>query len=151
MVRPLAIRGRRRPRLRECVRERLQWLQMRPLVCAMVIGLLPSPGLCQVRKAAPAFESADIRASSHLWNPTMQGGLFRSGRYELRQATMKDLIKTAYSVDADTIFGGPPWLDWDRFDIAAKAPLSTPQETARFMLRNLLADRFQLTIHEDKK
>lgn len=81
----------------------------------------------------------------------MQGGLFRAGRYELRQATMLDLIKTAYAVDPDTIFGGPPWMDWDRFDISAKAATVTSQETARLMLRNLLSDRFQLFVHEDKK
>ena len=81
----------------------------------------------------------------------MQGGLFRAGRYELRQATMLDLIKTAYAVDPDTIFGGPPWMDWDRFDISARTPTGTSQETARLMLRNLLSDRFQLFVHEDKK
>src|SRR5215471_6878370 len=124
---------------------------MRPLACAVLIGLLPNPGLPQARKAAPTFETADIRPSSHLWSATMQGGLFRSGRYELRQATLMDLIKTAYTLDPDTIFGGPPWMDWDRFDISAKAPAGTSQETARFMLRNLLSDRFQLSVHEDKK
>jgi uncharacterized protein (TIGR03435 family) len=114
------------------------------------MGLLPSAGLCQARKTAPAFESAEIRASPHLWNPAMQGGL-RPGRYELRQATMMDLIQAAYNVDLDAIFGGPAWLDWDRFDITAKAPPATSQETARLMLRSLLADRFQLSIHNDKR
>jgi len=129
----------------------IQWLQMRPLACALLIGLVPNPGLSQARRAAPAFATADIRPSSHMWNATMQGGLFRLGRYELRQATMLDLIKTAYGVDPDTIFGGPPWMDWDRFDISAKAPTGTSQETAMLMLRNLLSDRFQLSVHEDKK
>jgi uncharacterized protein (TIGR03435 family) len=115
------------------------------------MGLLPNGGLSQARKAAPAFESAEIRASLHLWNSTVQGGLFRTGKYELRQATVMDLIKTSYTLDADTIFGGPPWLDWDRFDITAKAPPGTSQENAKLMLRNLLADRFQLSVHEDKK
>jgi len=124
---------------------------MRPLACVILIGLLPNPGSSQTRKAAPAFATADIRPSSHLWNATLQGGLFRSGRYELRQATMLDLIKTAYTVDPDTIFGGPPWMDSDRFDISAKAPAGTSQESARLMLRNLLSDRFQLSAHEDKK
>src|SRR5215831_16226581 len=110
---------------------------MRPLACAILIGLLPKPGLSQARNAAPAFVIADIRPSSHLWNASMQGGLFRSGRYELRQATMVDLIKTAFAVDSDTIFGGPPWMDWDRFDVSAKAPIGTSQEAARLMLRNL--------------
>jgi uncharacterized protein (TIGR03435 family) len=64
---------------------------------------------------------------------------------------MLDLIQTAYNVDPDEIFGGPPWLDWDRFDITAKAPPSTSAETARLMLRNLLSGRFQLTVHTDRK
>ena len=81
----------------------------------------------------------------------MQGGLFRAGKYELRQATVMDLIKTAYTVDADTIFGSAPWMDWDRFDITAKVPPGASQETARLMLRNLLAERFQVYVHEDKK
>ena len=80
----------------------------------------------------------------------MQDGLARGGRYEVRQATLMDLIRTAYTVDADTIFG-PPWLDADRFDIAAKAPASTSPEAARLMLRSLLADRFQLAVHEDRR
>jgi uncharacterized protein (TIGR03435 family) len=62
-----------------------------------------------------------------------------------------DLITTAYNVDPDTVFGGPPWLDWERFDVVAKAAPATSQEAACLMLRTLLADRFQLVIHHDKK
>ncbi len=64
---------------------------------------------------------------------------------------MLDLIKTAYAVDPDTIFGGPHWMDWDRFDVSARAAAGTSEKTARLMLRNLLSDRFQLFVHEDKK
>ena len=124
---------------------------MRLLSLAIEIAVLASPGLGQIRKATSAFYSAEVRPSSHLWNAAMQGGLFRSGRFELRQATLVDLIKTAYSVDPDTIFGGPPWLDSERFDISAEAPPSTSQEAARVMLRNVLLDRFQLVIHEDTR
>ena len=127
---------------------------MRSLACAILVGLLPNPGLSQARKAVPAgltFETAEIRGSSHLWNASMQGGLFRSGRYELRQATLLDLIKTAYVVDPDTIFGGPSWIDSDRFDLSAKAPAGASEEAVRLMLRNLLPERFQLSVHEDKK
>src|SRR5215469_11433521 len=114
---------------------------MRLLPLAIVIALLANPGLGQTRKTAPPFDSAEIRPSAHLWNAVMQGGLFRSGRYELRQATLMDLIRTAYAVDADTIFGGPPWLDWERFDISAKAPPSTSPDSVPSMLRSLLSDR----------
>ncbi len=45
--------------------------------------------------------------------------------------------------------GGPAWLELDRFDIAAKAPRSTSQETAALMLRALLADRFKLDVQSE--
>ena len=44
----------------------------------------------------------------------------RDGRYELRRATMVDLIRTAHAVDADKVVGGPHWLELDRFDVIAK-------------------------------
>jgi uncharacterized protein (TIGR03435 family) len=54
--------------------------------------------------------------------------VFHEGRYELRKATMLDLIKIDYGVDADTVFGGPSWLETDRFDVIAKAPSATSPE-----------------------
>src|SRR5262249_44126395 len=73
----------------------------------------------------PRFEAADVHRSPSATNPYnyASGGVLRGERYELRKATMLDLIKTAWNVDADTVFGGPNWLELDRFDIYAKAPL----------------------------
>jgi len=71
------------------------------------------------------------------------------GRYELTNATMVDLIRAAYNVDADKVLGGPNWLESDRFDVIAKAPPRTSPETARLMLQALLADRFKLILHQD--
>ena len=76
----------------------------------------------------PAFQIADVHVSPHASNPIMQGGVLRAGRYELRQATMLDLIKTAYGVDPDKVVGGPSWLESDRFDVIAKAPPETSAE-----------------------
>jgi len=42
----------------------------------------------------------------------MRGGLMRGGRYELRTATMVELITAAYGVDADNVLGGP--VGWNR-------------------------------------
>ena len=47
----------------------------------------------------------------------MTGGVLRGGRYDLRDATMLDLITTAYGVDADSVLGGPSWLEVTRFDV----------------------------------
>jgi uncharacterized protein (TIGR03435 family) len=75
----------------------------------------------------------------------------RGGRYELRTATMLDLISVAYGVEGDNVLGGPSWLETDRFDLIAKATPSTSAETIRLMLQTLLADRFKLVIHNDTK
>ena len=97
---------------------------------------------------ASKFEIADIHASSARNRPRFSGGFLRDGRYFLRQATMADLITTAYRLkDSSYVQGGPAWLDWDRYDIEAKVPAGTTQETAKIMLRSLLADRFKLVVH----
>src|SRR5438105_14779333 len=75
--------------------------------------------------------------------------VFRSGRYELHNANMVDLIRTAYGVDADKVVGGPNWVEFDRVDVIARAPSNTPPETLKLMLQALLADRFKLVVHND--
>src|SRR5215471_7924510 len=69
----------------------------------------------------PRFEAADVHLSPSATNPYnyASGGVLRGGRYELRKATMLDLIKTAWNVDPDMIVGGPNWLALDRFDVSA--------------------------------
>jgi uncharacterized protein (TIGR03435 family) len=64
---------------------------------------------------------------------------------------MVDLISTAYNMEPDKILGGPSWLDWDRFDIVARAPQGKTQQDLSPMLQNLLADRFKLAFHKDTK
>jgi uncharacterized protein (TIGR03435 family) len=76
---------------------------------------------------------------------------FSRGRYELGNATAADLIQTAWGVDADGVTGGPAWLDTDRFDVIATAPAGSTPEMLKAMLRALLGDRFQLTVHADTR
>ena len=125
--------------------------------CALLafIGLLSSTAFGQLTLSVsvPTFETADVHASAHTTNPNpfMTGGVLRGGRYDLRRATIVDLIKIAYDVDPDTVLGGPSWLETDRFDIVAKVPPDTSPETLKLMLQALLADRFKLVLHKDTK
>ncbi len=105
---------------------------------------------------APTFDIADVHVSPRAtWAKTpanaMQGGIFNAGRYELHRATMLDLIKTAYAVDPDKIYGGPSWLDYDKFEIVAKTTPGTRPEVLRRMLQSLLAQRFKLAVKPDTK
>jgi uncharacterized protein (TIGR03435 family) len=74
----------------------------------------------QSAPATAAFEIAGIQPSAPSAITVMRGGTPRDGRYELRGATMVDLIRTAYAVDADKVVGGPHWLELDRFDVIAR-------------------------------
>jgi uncharacterized protein (TIGR03435 family) len=115
------------------------------------VVLLSGAAFGQATDAPPAFDLADVHVSAKVANPNMRGGYIRGGRIEIRTATMVDLIRTAYDVPAERVVGGPSWLDIDRFDVIAAAPAATSQETAKLMLRSLLADRFKLAVRNDTK
>jgi uncharacterized protein (TIGR03435 family) len=107
-------------------------------------------------QARPQFDIADVHMSPRsAWAKTsanmMQGGFPIPGRYELRRATMLDLIRAAYAVDADKVYGGPSWLDYDRFDVIAKVPAGTRPDALKRMLQSLLAERFKLVVKMDKR
>src|SRR5215467_7566173 len=107
----------------------------------------------QTTEPLPSFDAADVHVSPRSANPNVQslGGFVRSGRYQFRNATMVDLIASAYSVDAEKVLGGPSWLETDRFDILAKAPASATNATARLMLQSLLSDRFKLVVQNEDR
>ncbi len=128
----------------------------RSFAAISLAAIFAATGLCQPSASKPGFEIADVHVSARdAWVKSvpnkMRPGILSNGRYEIRRATMLDLIQTAYSVDADQVFGGPSWLDYDRFDIAAKAPQTTTQADLRLMLQSLLAERFHLVVRPDSK
>jgi uncharacterized protein (TIGR03435 family) len=97
------------------------------------------------------FEVADVHNSPRTTQPVAQGPFYAGGRYELRFATMLDLIRTAYGVEPEKVVGGPSWLELDRFDVIAIAPAGSTAESRRRMLQALLTDRFKLVVRHDSK
>src|SRR5262245_31380846 len=107
------------------------------------------------RRDRPEFESAAVYPTplntyrgGHV---QMEGGQVRAGRYEVRRATILDLITIAYGVRREAVIGGPSGLDWNRFDIVAKVSPNTQPEVIRLMLQSLLADRFKLVARTDTR
>src|SRR6202035_1389205 len=49
------------------------------------------------------------------------------------------------------IYGGPSWIEYDRFDVIAIAAKNSTAESRKLMLQSLLADRFGLKFHDDTK
>jgi uncharacterized protein (TIGR03435 family) len=101
--------------------------------------------------ASPKFDIADVHVSPHRAFVLGTDGYVRGDRYTFHQATLLNLIATAYHLDAAQVLGGPAWLESDRFDIVAKIPAGTRREALPRMLRSLLADRFQLQVHDESR
>jgi len=97
-------------------------------------------------QTVPQFEIADVHPSPPRFIGAVRTG-WSHGIYELRQATMVDLIRTAWNVDADRVLNGPEWLESDRFDVIAAAPPGSTADDCKAMLRALLEDRFNLAVH----
>jgi uncharacterized protein (TIGR03435 family) len=99
----------------------------------------------------PAFEVADVHVSRPSKTARVRGPYIGGTRYELRSASMLDLVRTAYGFDDDKIVGGPTWLETDRFDVNARTPPGSTREATKTMLQTLLAERFSLVVHKDMK
>jgi uncharacterized protein (TIGR03435 family) len=113
--------------------------------------VLMNVGFSQSLETPPKFEAADVHVSAKVPNPFMRTGPVRGGRYEVKNATMVDLIRMAYGFDANKILGGPHWLEMDRFDVVGKVPDETTPDAQKLMLQALLEDRFKLVVRKETK
>ncbi len=104
----------------------------------------------------PEFEVATVKpaaaASEFHSRGLMAGGPGSAdpGRLKYDGVTLRAALATAYGVKPYQI-SGPAWMDTERFDISAKVPVGTNKEQFGLMLQNLLAERFQMAVHRDKK
>ena len=118
---------------------------LRAIVCA-VVALFPAGELF-----AQAFEVASVKPA-----PPPTAGKFMvqmggdPGMVDYKNVSLKSVIARAYDMKEYQV-SGPDWLDSARFDILAKTPPNTLREQIPAMLRNLLAERFQLSAHLEKK
>jgi uncharacterized protein (TIGR03435 family) len=105
--------------------------------------------------AAQTFEVASVKPSNP--NPTGPLGgtpmvLPALGRLTAQNVTLRMLVMTAYNKQPFEIVGGTPWWNQNKFDITAKAEDgSATLDQMRTMLQGLLADRFKLKAHVDKR
>jgi len=72
------------------------------------------------------------------------------GRAEFAYQPLNALIEFAYGVP-DSQLTGPEMLKTARFDIVAKLPAGATDEQVPQMMQALLAERFGLTLHREKK
>jgi uncharacterized protein (TIGR03435 family) len=101
--------------------------------------------------ANPVFEVATVKLS----RPDTQGKGFRVNgrRFTTLNTSLSDLITFAYGLHPHQIAGAPSWVESDRYDLAAQPDGEGQPNDAQWkkMLQKLIADRFKLTTHRDKK
>jgi uncharacterized protein (TIGR03435 family) len=70
-------------------------------------------------------------------------------RFTATNASLKTLIRNAYDVLPFQLAGGPRWMDTDMYDIMATTGtgVAITQDQLPLLLRSLIAERFQLTVH----
>jgi uncharacterized protein (TIGR03435 family) len=99
----------------------------------------------------PSFEVATIKPSAP--NQPGKGFGFRGDRFTTRNTNLNDLIAFAYGLHAKQLVDGPAWFGTDLYDIEAKPDAAgrPNQKQMQTMVQKLLADRFKLTFHHDKR
>src|SRR5579863_658865 len=113
---------------------------------AMLAILLVSPLLAE----GPEFEVASIKP----FDPNVPGqtaGIhFDGGQVRGLGLSLRDYLATAYRFKA-TLISGPDWTATERFNISAALPEGGSRAQVPEMLQALLADRFHVKLHKDKK
>lgn len=110
----------------------------------------PPPPKIMAADAKPEFDVATIKPS----NGEGFGFLVnRSGMLNTHNTSLKDLIKISYSLHPRQITGGPTWIETEKYDVTGKPNIegvpSLPQLMG--MVQKMMADRFQLAFHREKK
>jgi uncharacterized protein (TIGR03435 family) len=136
------------------------WTQGQPLplmltratpATAWTIPEPPPPPKAMAANADPAFEVATIKPS----DPGRPGRLFRIQvrHFSTINTTLGALMSWAYNIHPQQIVGAPAWLDSEKFDVDGK-PDGEGQPSMdqwKTMTQKLLAERFQLKFHQEKK
>ena len=110
----------------------------------------------QAQTTKPAFEVASIRPATPLGPMGMRTerrggpGTADPGMYRCGNCPVSWVLAEAFDLQPFE-YVGPDWLQTVRFDFAATAPAGATKDTFRSMLQNLLADRFKLAVHREKK
>jgi uncharacterized protein (TIGR03435 family) len=105
----------------------------------------------------PVFEVASVRSNESTAQPSSRFPLGPGDAYvpgNLFAATNQPLIaylRFAFKLSQGELLDLPTWVYDEHFDISARASGSPTKDEMRLMTRSLLADRFKLKVHSEKR
>jgi uncharacterized protein (TIGR03435 family) len=127
------------------------------LSLATLLVLSLDHGHCQDLPKPLAFEVASITpcppgtAAPPMEHTGMADFTSPGGRFRASATSLKFLLEWAYGIQPSQHSGGPSWIDTDRYDIVAKAEGNATDAQMKLMMQTLLAERFQLKLHHERK
>ena len=111
----------------------------------------PPPPRMMPAGADPRFEVATVKPT----DPGGRGGGFHvQGRqFSAINMSASNLILFAYGIHSRQLIGAPDWIEKDGYDVLGKPDVEGQPNNrqTRALIQKLLADRFQLKFHREKK
>jgi uncharacterized protein (TIGR03435 family) len=123
-------------------------MSARRLITGLVYVTLASGASAQ----SPSFEVASIKVNPDAVQPGR--ATFPPGGVSFPNFSLQNLIGFAYGGTPGQpmeVTGGPEWVAKDRYVLIAKTQGSPGQPAIRDMMKTLLAERFKLKTHTEKK
>jgi uncharacterized protein (TIGR03435 family) len=124
------------------------------------VAVIAVMAVASVSSQPPQFDVASVKASPPFDVQKLMSGQQRigmrmdAGRVDIDGLPLMDIINTAFRVKSYQVTA-PSWLGAGmaspRFDIHATLPAGSTTELVPEMLQALLAERFKLTFHREKK
>ncbi len=139
---------------------------------AAALLLVPSASMLLAQTPAPAKDPAPPASTEPLivdvHSSPYRPAIYYSAnlgdqRFDMRDATLMDMISAAYKRQDSVVLGGPSWIGFDRFDVSAKVSSlklpsfiagqanvqnqQNPYDQIRPVLQRVLAERFHLKYH----
>lgn len=130
-------------------------MKLKRMGCALIGAIALAQSQTPARR--PAFDTFEVATIK----PTPPGDyrgarLFKmpsAHQFIAKNYPLRMLIALAFNLPLRAISGGPEWLDSEHYDIVAATPgeAKPTLDEQMSMLQKLLADRFDLTFHREKK
>jgi len=97
------------------------------------------------------FEVASVKPAGPAVPGQVQMGVHIDGaQFSASNMSLRDLMRIAFQIK-DYQISAPEWMAGERFMLTARIPSGSASKDIPAMLRALLADRFHLKVHKEKK
>jgi bla regulator protein blaR1 len=124
----------------------------------VLLGMNTSVASAQIGAAFAGLQTAATRAfdvASVKVNTTGDRGWLlgppQRGTETIRNLELRKIIASSFRIQDKMVLGGPAWLDTARYDITAKGASDASDVAVWEMMRSLLAERFHLKYHLERR